>query len=99
MIDFEPNEAVGYVYEQMYRHLAARIESGELKPGTPLPSERRLASEYGVSLGTARHATRLLKYRGLVVTVRAKGTYVVERQPPGEHPGPASTPPAGGPRP
>jgi GntR family transcriptional regulator len=79
MNDFEPNEATGYVYEQMYEHLAARIESGNLAANTPLPSERRLAQEYGVSLGTARHATRLLRYRGLVVTIRSKGTYIADR--------------------
>lgn len=63
----------------MAEHLAARIESGELAPNTALPSERRLAQEYKVSLGTARHATRLLRYRGLVVTVRSKGTYIADR--------------------
>lgn len=80
MTDFEPNPAIGYLYEQMAQHLAARIESGELAPNRPLPSERRLAVEYGVALGTARHATRLLRYRGLVVTVRSKGTYVIDRR-------------------
>jgi DNA-binding GntR family transcriptional regulator len=64
----------------MATHIAQRIESGELPPNTPLPSERRLAQEYGVSLGTARHATRLLNYRGLVMTVPAKGTYVADRR-------------------
>lgn len=64
----------------MAEHLARRIESGELAPNTALPSERRLAQEYQVSLGTARHATRLLRYRGLVVTVRSKGTYIADRR-------------------
>lgn len=68
----------GYVYEQLADHLARLIETGKLKPGKPLPPERRLAEEHRVSLGTARHATRLLKFRGLVVTVRSKGTYVVD---------------------
>lgn len=77
---FDPGDTPGYVYEMMAEHLAARIEAGELAPNTPLPSERRLAQEYGVSLGTARHATRLLRYRGLIVTIRSKGTYVAERR-------------------
>lgn len=75
----EPGGEPGYVYEWMARDLGMRIESGELKPNSPLPSERRLADEYGVSLGTARHATRLLKFRGLVVTIRSKGTYIKDR--------------------
>jgi DNA-binding GntR family transcriptional regulator len=74
-----PGGQPGYVYEWMANHLSQRIESGELAPNTPLPSERRLAEEYGVSLGTARHATRLLRFRGLVVTVRSKGTYIRDR--------------------
>lgn len=74
-----PGGEPGYVYEAMARQLAQRIESGEWAPNTPLPSERRLAEEYGVSLGTARHATRLLRLRGWVVTVRSKGTYVRDR--------------------
>ncbi|TNC24335.1 winged helix-turn-helix domain-containing protein [Amycolatopsis alkalitolerans] len=76
--DFQP-KPTELVYEAVAQHIAARIETGELKPDEPLPSERRLAHEYGVSLGSARHATRLLRYRGLVVTVRSKGTYVAER--------------------
>jgi DNA-binding GntR family transcriptional regulator len=70
----------GYVYEKMADHLAQRILAGELVPNSPLPSERALASEYGVSLGTARHATRLLRFRGLVITVRSKGTYILPTQ-------------------
>ncbi|TVT52050.1 winged helix-turn-helix transcriptional regulator [Amycolatopsis rhizosphaerae] len=60
----------------MAEHLAERIACGELAPNTPLPSERELADVYGVSLGTARHATRLLRARGLVMTIRSKGTYI-----------------------
>jgi DNA-binding GntR family transcriptional regulator len=72
---FEPNPAA-YLYEELADYLAQLIGAGELKPNTPLPNERHLAQQYGVSLGTARHATRLLRYRGLVITLRAKGTYV-----------------------
>ncbi|GAB3003455.1 winged helix-turn-helix domain-containing protein [Amycolatopsis acidiphila] len=76
--DFKPKQRE-LIYEAMARHIASRIERGELRPDDPLPSERRLAQEYGVSLGSARHATRLLRYRGLVDTVPAKGTFVAER--------------------
>jgi GntR family transcriptional regulator len=75
---FDPGDTPGYVYEMMAEHLAARIKAGELAPNTPLPAERRLADEYGVSLGTARHATRLLRRRGLVITIRSKGTYIAD---------------------
>lgn len=78
---FDPGDTPGYLYEMMADHIAARIDAGELPPNKPLPSERRLADEYGVSLGTARHATRLLRYRGLVITIRSKGTYVTDPRP------------------
>ena len=69
----------GYLYEALAKQLAERIESGEFPPNAPLPAEGHLAREYGVSLGTARHATRLLRERGLVVTIKSKGTYVTKR--------------------
>lgn len=71
----------GYLYEALAKRLAERIQRGELPTHSPLPSEGRLAREYGVSLGTARHATRLLRDWGLVVTIRSKGTYVARREP------------------
>ncbi|HVW43531.1 MAG TPA: GntR family transcriptional regulator [Amycolatopsis sp.] len=76
----------GYLYEALAKQLTERIESGEFPPNAPLPAEGQLALEYGVSLGTARHATRLLRERGLVITIRSKGTYVArrpDRPPPG----------------
>ncbi|AIJ20459.1 winged helix-turn-helix domain-containing protein [Amycolatopsis methanolica] len=76
--EFDPTAKPGYIYEMMADHLEARIEAGELRPNTPLPAERRLATEYGVSLGTARHATQILRERGLVFTIRSKGTFIAD---------------------
>ncbi|WP_246127808.1 winged helix-turn-helix domain-containing protein [Amycolatopsis rhizosphaerae] len=69
----------GYVYLWLAEQLTDRIASGNLPPDAPLPNERTLATEYGVSLGTARHATRILRERGLVITLRSKGSYVARR--------------------
>ncbi|KAA9159420.1 winged helix-turn-helix transcriptional regulator [Amycolatopsis acidicola] len=80
MINFQSDDTVGYVYQQVADHVAARIEAGELRPGRPLPAEHRMKEEYGVSLGTVRHALRLLRFRGLVFT-KPSGTYVVRREP------------------
>lgn len=65
-----------YLYKQMADHLERRISSAELNPNTPLPNERFLAVEYGVSLGTTRRATQELRDRGLVITLRSKGTFI-----------------------
>lgn len=75
-----PGGPPGYIYEWLADQIAERITSGDLAPNTPLPAERRLADDYGVSLGTAREATRLLRERGLVITLRSKGTYVTGPQ-------------------
>lgn len=64
------------MYQAVAEHLAARIAAGELAPGSRLPNERDLASEYGVSLATGRRAVKLLRERGLLVTLPVKGTFV-----------------------
>jgi DNA-binding GntR family transcriptional regulator len=76
--DFDPNEAgPAYIYARLADHVAARIKAGELAPGARLPGERDLAAEYQVALGTVRRAIEELRSRGLVVTLPAKGTFVV----------------------
>jgi GntR family transcriptional regulator len=64
------------VYVQVADHIAARIEDGELAPGTRLPPERELASEYEVAYNTVRRSMDVLRDRGLVITLRGHGNYV-----------------------
>ncbi|MEU8022600.1 GntR family transcriptional regulator [Micromonospora haikouensis] len=66
------------LYVQLADLIAKRIESGELQPLKPLPSELRLQQEYGVARGTVRAAIALLRERGLVMTMPQRGTYVTE---------------------
>ncbi|MFD4197254.1 winged helix-turn-helix domain-containing protein [Amycolatopsis thermoflava] len=68
-----------YLYDLVADDLARRIETGELAVNTPLPAEQTLARQYGVSLGTCRHATKVLRDRGLVRTIPSKGTFVAEQ--------------------
>lgn len=76
---FNPDEDVPeYVYVRVANHIAARIAAGELPPGTRLPAERDLATEYGVAYLTVRRAAQELRERGLIVTVMGRGTYVAE---------------------
>jgi GntR family transcriptional regulator len=67
------------LYIQLADLLTKKIESGKLKPRQPLPSEAHLQQEYGVARGTVRAAIRLLRERGLVVTLPARGTFVAEK--------------------
>jgi GntR family transcriptional regulator len=64
------------VYVQVADILRARIESGQLLPDRPVPSESHLQQEFGVARGTARKAIALLREQGLVVTVKGRGSYV-----------------------
>ncbi|OWV12026.1 GntR family transcriptional regulator [Micromonospora wenchangensis] len=66
------------LYVQLADLITKRIESGELQPLKPLPSELRLQQEYGVARGTVRAAIALLRQRGLVMTMPQRGTYVTE---------------------
>ncbi|MFF7839889.1 winged helix-turn-helix domain-containing protein [Streptomyces ossamyceticus] len=79
---------IAYVYMQVADHIAARIASGDLRPGARLPGERDLGTEYGVAYLTARRAIRELRERGLVVTLPAKGTFVAYPPEPEADPAP-----------
>jgi GntR family transcriptional regulator len=63
-------------YRQIADIIRERIESGELLPDRPIPSETAIQQEFGVARATARHAVELLREQGLVVTVPGMGTYV-----------------------
>ena len=63
-------------YRQIAAILRERIESGELEPDRPIPSEVQIQQEFGVARETARHAVALLRDEGRVVTVPGMGTYV-----------------------
>ena len=64
------------LYVQLANILRRMIESGELEPHAPLPSESYLQQEQGVSRGTVRMAVALLRDEGLVVTIGGRGTFV-----------------------
>jgi GntR family transcriptional regulator len=71
---------IGYLYEAIADQIEERITSGAIPVGRALPNERGMADDLGISLGTARRAVEVLRERGLVVTLRSKGTFVVSRE-------------------
>jgi DNA-binding GntR family transcriptional regulator len=65
-------------WRQIHADLVRQIESGELAPGSRVPSIVTLAQTYEVALTTVRKALDALKADGLVVT-SPMGTFVAER--------------------
>lgn len=61
--------------------LAARIDSGELRPGDRVPSTREITQTWGVAMATATKALARLRERGLVHPEPGRGTLVTPRTP------------------
>ncbi|MCZ7414733.1 GntR family transcriptional regulator [Streptomyces sp. WMMC897] len=65
-------------YAQIAAHYAELITSGQLVPGSLLPSIKSLAQEWKVSTATAEKALRQLRGEGLVRGIHGIGTEVVD---------------------
>ena len=68
----------GKAYEQVADALHRQVVTGELEPGSRLPTEVELASGFGVSRATVREALRLLAAQSLIRTAKGAtgGSYV-----------------------
>ncbi|WP_026691912.1 GntR family transcriptional regulator [Peribacillus kribbensis] len=69
------------LYEKIYLDLLNQIETEQLKPGDQLPTEKELASQYGVSRITSKKAVEKLVQIGAIERIRGKGSYVSDRLP------------------
>lgn len=67
-------------YQQVAGFIRRRIESGELQPGQPIPSQNQIIQRYGIARQTAHNALRLLVDEGLVVIVPGVGALVARRR-------------------
>jgi GntR family transcriptional regulator len=63
-------------YARLRDTLTARIAQGDWTPDQPIPSEARLAREFGVSVGTVRKAVDGLVGEGLLERRQGSGTFV-----------------------
>ena len=63
-------------YEQLRRQIATRAASGDLPPGTRLPTVRGLAAELGLAVNTVAKSYRALEHDGVIVTRGRGGTFV-----------------------
>lgn len=67
-------------YLQIAYHVRDQILRGDLRPGEEVPSERQLASTWGVSRPTAARSLEALRQQGLVEKRQGSGTYVRDLQ-------------------
>ncbi len=67
--------------DRVVEHVRRRIESGGLRPGDRLPSERDLALELGVSRPSVRSGLEALEAMGVVVSRRGAGTFIADGPP------------------
>jgi GntR family transcriptional repressor for pyruvate dehydrogenase complex len=65
-------------YERVAEQLHSLLRHGQWQVGERLPSERALATRFGISRNGVREAIRALAERGLLVTRRGAGTFVTE---------------------
>ena len=63
-------------YEQLRTQIATRAASGDLPPGTRLPTVRALAAELGLAVNTVAKAYRALEQDGVIETHGRQGTFV-----------------------
>jgi GntR family transcriptional regulator len=63
-------------YQRIAADLRAKIVSGELAPGTQLPTETALADQYDVTRTTVRAGLAELAREGLIESVRPRGHFV-----------------------
>lgn len=64
------------VYYRLQESLRGMIEEGVWKPGGLIPSERIIAQEQGLSVGTVKKAITNLVNAGYLYRVQGKGTFV-----------------------
>ena len=64
------------LYDQIADRIRVAVASGELGPGDPLPSVRRLAASLRVNPATVVQAYRTLEAEGFVELRQGSGTYV-----------------------
>ena len=77
LIELSQASGVPY-YRQVFDQVALLVRSGQLAPGTRLPSVRELSRELLVSLITVRRSYADLEAEGLIVRRQGQGTFVAD---------------------
>src|SRR4051812_17560519 len=65
-------------YYQLKEIIRQKVSNGLWAPGTPIPSERELCEQYGISRMTARQSITELVNEGYLYREQGKGTFVAQ---------------------
>lgn len=68
------------IYYQLEEEIRLVIQTGKLKPGELLPSEREYAEQYNISRMTVRQAINNLASEGLLYRQKGRGTFISEKK-------------------
>ncbi len=71
--------AQGNLTDRVTKELRRRIETGAIRPGQKLPTERALVDEFGVSRTVVREAIAGLRADRLVAARQGAGVFVLDR--------------------
>lgn len=66
------------LYKQIVKDISDKIISGELKPGSQLPSENELMDIYNASKSTIEKSMMILAHEGYILTIPRKGNYITK---------------------
>ena len=88
---WKPTRWKEYYISRIISDLNQKISSGKYECGMHLTYEKQLASQYSISVSTVRKALSELEQWGLVETLNAKRTIVIETDPASHCSGTAST--------
>jgi len=64
------------LYKEVKRRMLTELVNREWKPGAAIPSEKRLAERFAVSIGTVRKAIDELVAENIVIRQQGRGTFV-----------------------
>ena len=64
------------IYIQIYDQIVEGIATGQLPPGSSLPSIRQLAADFGINLHTVNKAYDLLERKGFILLRRKTGAVI-----------------------
>jgi len=66
------------VYIQIAEHIKAVLASGEIGPGSRVPSVRELAAGFGVNPNTVQKALKELESSGYLFSERTSGRFITD---------------------